>query len=342
MSRSLLRARSALALGVLALAFAPAARGQAGAFARMGFSARSLALGDALVADVSGVASPYHNPALAPFAERQHLEASAALLGQDRQFQTLQIGTPLAPRAGVAGGLVHAGVRNIDGRDASGAPTGLLSTDEFAVFVAFGLRLTERVAGGLALQVFRADLADGLAPAQSIGVDAGLAARLTDRLTVGAAVDDLLAGYTWNTSSLSGAGKTTDDAFPTRLRAGLTYRLAGTLLAAEAEAAVVTRQSRTRTEDLDGTLPRETVTDPAYRIAGGRFRVGAERRLAEGFAVRAGVTGLGQDGVSAARPAAGFMVERPAGPVVLRIEYGGAVEPYAQGLMHLVTLRVLL
>src|SRR5690606_18269618 len=129
-----------------------------GMFSRLGFEARGMAMGNALVADASGHTSPYYNPALAPELTAQHLGFSAALMRLDRQLQFVQLGAPLAPRAGVAVGLIHAGVSKIDGRDNSGFHTQNLSTNEFALFMAFGLRFDERIAGGIALQLFRTDL----------------------------------------------------------------------------------------------------------------------------------------------------------------------------------------
>ncbi|HLT47969.1 MAG TPA: hypothetical protein VK002_12120, partial [Rubricoccaceae bacterium] len=112
--------RLLLPLCLALLVAAPASAQYAGAFARYGFGARALSMGSALTADVFGGASPYHNPALAPDVPQQALEASAAYMTFDRQLQHLQFAAPLRPRAGIAGGIVHAGVSEIDGRDGSG------------------------------------------------------------------------------------------------------------------------------------------------------------------------------------------------------------------------------
>ena len=131
-------------VGLLIVACLPTASSalaqSAGAFARMGFGARGLAMGNAVIADVSGYASPYYNPALAPFIISQNLELSAAAMTQDRQMQFVQLSTPLRPRAGLAVGLIHAGVRNIDGRDGSGYHTGTYSTDEYAFVLALACK----------------------------------------------------------------------------------------------------------------------------------------------------------------------------------------------------------
>lgn len=333
---------------ILALAFAVAEAGAqgAGAFARMGFGARGVALGGALVADGSGEASPYYNPALAPFLAQQQLEAAAAFLTHGRQLQHLQLATPLRPSAGVAAGLIHAGVSGIDGRDSNGLHTGDLATDDFAFFLAFGTRVGTRATLGAGLQLFRSDLYDGVDPVTTIGLDLGLTVQPAEALRVGIAVEDLLARYTWNTSDLLGEeGASTTDRFPTRLRVGGAYTLAGgrARLLAEYESRLTTAQRRTLDVSLSGGAPVQTTTVETLRLHEGLGRVGAEYRLAEPFVLRAGLDGLFADGLAAgARPSAGFMVAQPLGRLHLRAEYAFALEPYGAGALHLLSLRFFL
>jgi hypothetical protein len=285
---------------VLAVAGSTGASGQAaGAFARMGFAARGMAMSNALAADASGDASPFYNPALAPFTERQNLVLSAALLRFDRELQYLQFSAPLRPRAGIAVGLIHAGVNDIDGRDGSGFHTGTLSTDEFDIFMAFGVHLSERVTGGIALQLFRADLYDDLEAINSIGVDFGLSVRVTDALSLGLVADDLLARYSWDTSGLYGeGGKSTSDRFPARIRFGGAYTILDGrgLIVAEYESRFTSSEYRTRRVELIGDVPREVTDTERLRLHDSRFRLGGEYHLADVFAVRAGADQFGGGG----------------------------------------------
>lgn len=328
----------------LAALAAPGAHAQAGAFLRYGSGPRSLALGGALVADRSGLASAFHNPALAPFLEPQHLDAAAFALSQDRQVQTLTLGTPMAPRAGVSLGLVHAAVTGIDGRDGSGYHTGTLRTDEFAVFTAFGLRLTNRVSAGVGLQIFRSTIAEGVKPALSVGVDAGLLVDAGRGIAVGLAVDDALAGYTYDSSGLYGeGGARTTERFPTRLRLGASLERGRTTALVEVEEEIEFRNAREERVVIENGLPRLDRRDPALAFAHTTLRVGAEHRIGEALRLRAGADGLLRDGLAAAvRPGAGVAFERAAGPLTLRIDYGVSLEPYGTGLVHAAGLRVLL
>lgn len=329
---------------LLTLAMVPGAYAQsAGAFSRVGFGARGIAMGGALVADAFGDTSPYYNPSLAPFTAQQNISASAAFMTLDRELQYLQFATPLKPRAGLAAGLIHAGVSNIDGRDNSGYHTADYSTDEFALFLAFGVQASQRVALGLGFTFFRADYFEGLTPVNSIGLDLGFNVRVTEHLRVGFTLDDLLARYEWDTSSIYGDdGRTTTDYFPSRIRVGAAYQLMNgqTRITAEYESRASRREVRTRDVVLSGDLPRQVELTDDLTLQENRLRFGAEYRPMDVFAVRAGLDGVGVTG--GLRPSAGFMVEQGLGELVVRGAYTFVLEPYALGTMHLITLRVLL
>lgn len=329
---------------LLMLVLVPTAVAQsAGAFSRMGFGARGVAMGNALVADGSGATSSYYNPALVPFTERQQFEASVALLTFDRELQFLQFATPLKPRAGFAVGLIHAGVSGIDGRDASGYHTTDLTTNEFAAFMTFGLRFSERVTGGINLQLFRSDLLAGVDAVNTIGVDAGWTVQVRERLRLGLVIDDLLARYSWDTSEAFGdGGKTTQDRFPTRLRLGAAYHAPGTRLrvTGEYEAHFATAEHRTRQVERFGDLPIEVIMTEDLRLRSGTLRVGGEYHLAEALALRGGLDRVGNGDFEAVQPTFGFMVEQPVGNLRARAEYAFALEPYALGTLHLLTLRI--
>jgi hypothetical protein len=340
-----------LVLVLTVLLAAPASAQGAAPFARMGLGARSLAL-PSQVADVSGMASPYLNPALAPFQPSQGVELSAGLLAFDRTWEAVQVGAPLQPASGFAAGVVHGGVENIDGRDASGfpvdAPTadGTYATDEYAFFAAFGIRFSDAVSGGLGLRLYRTELLPGVRAPTAIGVSAGLTARLSDRLVVGAAVDDLFARYEWNASGAVSASET--DYFPIRLRGGASYGL-GTLpsgrpravLAAEAELSIQ-RADATRPTGVDvvGTDPvsRSETTD--YTLADAIGRVGAEVWATEAIAFRAGLDRVGAGEAGELRPAAGFGLAQRFGELDARIDYAAVLEPFGTGVMHMATVRL--
>lgn len=332
-------------VGLLALMPVANAWGQsAGTFSRMGFGARGMALGNALAADVRGDAAPYYNPALAPQATRQHIMASKAFMRFDREMQFLQFATPIQPSAGLAVGLIHAGVSHIDGRDASGYHTQMYSTDEFAFFLAFGTHLGQRLSVGVGLQLFRTDLLDEIEPVHSIGIDVGVMVDVTDRLRLAFVVDDLLARYSWDTSGLYGAeGGTTSDRFPLRLRVGASYVMLGDRLQllAEYESRFSDLEYRVRSMQRIGSVPFEAFEARRATLHEAGLRAGVEYELSEILALRGGVDRIGS-ALSGNTPSVGFEIEQPVGGLAFRVEYGLLLEPHGAGMMHLITLRMLL
>jgi len=316
-----------------------------GVFSRVGFGARGLGMANALVADASGSASPYYNPALAPFVSSQQLSVSAALLTLDRELQYLEFATPLKPNAGVAVGLTHAGVSSIDGRDNSGFHTEDLATDEYAFFVAFGLHVSDRVSAGVGLQLFRSDLYFGLNPVRTVGLDLGVTALVTDDLRIGIAIDDLLARFSWNSSGAFGAnGKTTSDKFPRRLRAGFSYDLpvGWARVLGEYEAQFTTVESRSRSVEVTGGVPTEVVNGTEIMVFDSQARFGAEAVVADGISVRAGADRIGYNGARGIAPSAGFSVRKPVGNVTVEGVYAIVLEPAAVGTINIITLKLFL
>ncbi|MEM1056086.1 MAG: hypothetical protein AAGI52_11205 [Bacteroidota bacterium] len=336
---------SVFALLALAVLVALPVSAQApGAFARFGMGARATVFGPQ-AADVFGDGSPYHNPALAPFAASQGLEVSGALLDFDREWAAVQVSSPLQPRAGIAGGFIRSAVTGIDGRDASGYATGERSTSELAFFVAFGTRVTKNISGGIGLRIYRSDLASEIRPPTALGLGAGLAIRATDRLTLGLVAEDLFAQYNWNASPVGGG--TVADRFPTRFRGGAGYRFgpeagAGRLVvAAEAEAEV--RSAEVRELGGIGTaggFPTEETDETDVRTAEVMARLGAEYQLVDAFAIRAGADRLFLGDAGEIRPSAGFSVRPQLGELDLRIDYAATLEPFGTAIAQTATLRI--
>jgi hypothetical protein len=312
----------------------------AGEFSRIGFGARGIALGNALAADAMGPASPYYNPALAPFAKQQSLDISIAALSFDRSLQFIQLASPMQ-KAGIAFGLIHSSVGKIDGRDNSGFHTRDLSIDEYQGFLAFGIRFTDKFSGGLDFQLFRTDLFDTLEPAVSIAIDIGWNYRVSETLSLAFVVDDLLGRYTWKTGGVNGGeGKTTTDYFPTRLRLGVAKSLSNgaLLIVGEIESRTLKVESVSSRVDVFDSRPVEGTNRDSLTLHEIRARIGAEYFLVPQFVLRAGLEQLGSEILSGFRPSAGFMVSQDVGSLKSRFEYTFAREVEASGSMHVFAL----
>jgi len=336
---------SGLLAGLLLLV-SGAAYGQGvgvGAFSRMGFDARGVAMGNALVASPGTDVSPYYNPALLPTASGQRVAGSAAALKYDRQLQSLEFTTPVGPTAGVGLGLIHAGVSNIDGRNSDGVRTQTLSTDEFALSLAFGNRFAERLSVGVGFTLYQSEVVPETSPVRGFGLDLGLAYRVTEQVQVAASVSDLLAKYEWDTGALNGQSRT--DRFPVRLKVGGSYTLLdGRLhLLGEAESRFVGRDRRV----IDRVIPtsggpRQEPRTETVLLHTMRGRLGAAYRPVDILALRAGLDRIGVDGASGLRPTGGFGLRQSLGELDVRLGYAAALEPYVRTVMHLGTIEIFL
>ncbi len=316
----------------------------AGSFARNGFDARGIAMGNAIAADGWGNASPYYNPALAPYMAEQQLSASAAFMSMDRELQFLQFATPIQPSAGAALGLIHAGVTGIDGRDDSGYHTEDLSTDEFNLFLAFGNRFGERFSAGAALKLYQADYLDAVDPVITIGVDVGAHLQVTEQIHVGAVVSDLLANYSWDTSSAFEGGRSTTDRFPVRVRLAGAYRFMDgkARVTAEYESRFTPLEQRTRVPATTGGSPTTTFQTESLLVHGGRVRLGGSYRVMDVLALRGGLSRIGVDDTVGLRPSAGLGVRERVGNLDVEAGYAVVIEPYTRDGMHLLTLQIYL
>jgi len=335
-----------VALLVLGGGGSPEAQAQrvgAGAFSRMGFDARGVAMGNALVAAPGTDVSPYYNPALLPSASGQRVAGSAAILAFDRQLQSLEFTTPLGPTAGVGLGLIHAGVSGIDGRNEDGVHTQTLSTDEFALSLAFGNRFAERLSVGVGFTLYQSDVVPETSPVRGFGLDIGVLYQVSSQLKLAGAVTDLLAKYEWDTSSLNGESRT--DRFPVRILVGGSYTLVDgrVRLQGELESRFVGRDRQVpgRVVTTSGGPREETQTD-TFLFQTMQGRVGASYRPVEILSLRAGLDRIGVEGGGGLRPSAGFGVRQQVGELDVRLGYAAALEPYVRTVMHLGTLEIFL
>jgi len=334
-----------LLLGTALLGGVQPGYGQAagvGAFSRLTFDARGLAMGNALVADATNDVSPYYNPALMPNATRQRVSASAALMAYDRQLQSLEFTTPLGPTAGVGVGLIHAGVGNIDGRNADGERTETLSTDEFAVSLSFGNRFLDRLSVGVNFTLYQSDVIPDTAPTRGFGVDIGATYRVTSRLKLAGSVNDLLAKYDWSTGAVGGQSRT--DHFPIRVLLGGSYEILPDRLRvlAELESRHQRRDRTVETVEDRSTGPRTVRRTEEVIRRSVRGRMGVEYRPLDILSMRLGVDRLGIDGTDGLRPGAGFGLTQTIGDLDLRISYGVAVEPYVRTFINMGTIELFL
>ncbi len=205
-----------------------------GAFSRMGFGPRGIAMGNALSSITEGSLISYYNPALSVFQKGNNFQASYSALSFDRNLNFVgftrkfdlgknkKTGKPRST-AGVSFGIINSGVSNISGRDNQGFSTGNLSTSENQFFFSISKKMGEKLAAGISMKFYYYKLYENLT-STSLGFDLGLLYRATQNLNFAFVVTDLNSAYKWDTSSLySIYGKISNDAFPWLAKLAASY-----------------------------------------------------------------------------------------------------------------------
>ncbi|MBI4811703.1 MAG: hypothetical protein HY800_09750, partial [Ignavibacteriales bacterium] len=238
---------------------------KAGSFARMGFGARGMAMGNALTAVINGEISTYYNPALSCFAAERTAMATFSILSLDRYLNFLSYTQAIQPTAGISVGLINAGVKNIDGRNSDGVHTEDYSTFENQFYLAFSNRVHENVSIGIAVKLYYSKLFDEV-KSTTVGFDLGANIIIIEGMTAGITIQDLGSKYLWDTKAIypDPLGKTTTDRFPTLRRLGLSYQIPG----------------------INGIVSAEFENSSQHTNV---FRFGAEYAFMEYFQVRGGI-----------------------------------------------------
>ncbi|MBI1802989.1 MAG: hypothetical protein HY033_08355 [Ignavibacteriae bacterium] len=289
--------------------------GSAGAFARLGYGARGMAMGNAGTAINAGTVATCYNPALASFSEERIVAATFGILAFDRYLNFLSYTQAIQPTAGISIGLINAGVRNIDGRDEDGEHTDDYSTSENQFFLAFSNKVDQSVSLGVSVKLYYSKLFNDV-KSTTVGFDLGAYVQATEALGIGLTVQDLNSKYKWDTKDVYGAqaGGPSEDKFPNLRRLGFSYKL-------PASAGILTAEFE------NSSLGTNVV------------RVGAEYNVIENFTVRGGADRIDLgDAATGVKPTFGFSVKNSFNGWSPALHYAFIAESYASHGMHIITL----
>jgi hypothetical protein len=291
--------------------------GQPGAFSRLGFGARGMAMGNAMSAVTTGDVVAYYNPALLPGIGYRFASASFGILSLDRRLNFLNYSGALPPNAGLSIGLINAGVSEIDGRDGDGEPTGPLKISENQVFLGFGLRFPIGLSVGVTLKLYYYQLYTDVS-STTVGVDFGALYRFNEYLTAALTVRDINSRYKWDTRPVFGQnGLTSEEGFPRLYTMGAAYRLPDSIVTISAEVEF------TSTDAITG-------------------RAGVEVPVVPEFTLRAGIDRLDlQEKGNGVRPSFGFTARTRLGGLSPALHYAVVLEPFAPTAMHMISLSVI-
>jgi hypothetical protein len=303
-----------LQTGFCQLQSANSAGGLAGAALRMGFGARGISMGNAMTAVISGETQAYYNPAAIPFEASPTVVAAYGALSLDRRLNFLSYSQSLKPNAGLSFAIINSGVGNIDGRDADGNHTGTYSTSENAFVFTFGLKPDPKLSFGVSAKILYYSLYQDVT-STTAGLDFGIMYRLSDDLTIGAALQDVDSKYRWDTSNLYGdqLGNSYSDPFPLRKRIGISWKHDAYALLLSTEVGAIGSQAF--------------------------CRFGAEIGIVKSLFLRAGVDQVALNSDLPAKPSLGMefrsaLVWSPA------FQYAYVFEPYSPSGIHIFSLSL--
>jgi hypothetical protein len=287
---------------------------QPGAFSRMGFGARGIGMGNAMVSNTQGDVVGYYNPALLPWIQSRSAAATMGVLALDRRLNFLHVSLPLPPNAGISAGVINSGVSEIDGRDSDGRPTGPLRTSENQFFLGFSLRFKPGFSLGINLKLYYYQLYTDIS-STTVGLDIGALYEVSESLTIGGAIRDLNSKYKWDTSSLYGqSGQTSEDLFPRLYLLGATYRLPGQL----------------------GVLSAEVEFSSVKTVV---LRTGVEVPLVPELTLRGGLDRIDlKDEGNGIKPSLGFSAQKSLGEWTPAVQYTYVIEPFSTSGIHLIAI----
>lgn len=302
-----------------------------GAFARMGFGARGMGMGNALSSVLTGDKTAYYNPALSVYQEDNSFQTSYSFLSLDRNLNFLSFtrkfelgkkdeqGNFVGQKrvAGVSAGIINAGVSNFQERDNQGNVTGELNPFENQFFVALANQFSEKLTVGFTAKFYYSKLYDKVST-NTFGIDIGALYRIDENLTLSAVVSDLLSKYEWDTTPIYGQeGRSgVDDYFPTLIKIGASYYLESSNILAAIE--------------VENTS------------AGNNYlRFGLEYGIYEGLFIRGGLDKFDVSHTSVpSRPSLGFSYFYDFGNLVTAVNYAFVVEPYSSFDQHIIGIDI--
>ena len=297
--------------------------GMSGAFSRMGFGARGMGMGNAMISVVSGNLVSYYNPAVSTFQESNFFQTSYSFLSLDRTLnflsftKKLEIGKRKKRIAGISIGIINAGVSGIDGRDNQGVKTGNLSTSENQFFISFSNRFSDKFSLGVGIKFYYFKLYEQIS-STAFGIDLGAIYLLNKNISLAATISDINSKYKWDTGRIYGLeGNSTKYNFPLLFRLGVTYRFENPSLLASLEI--------------------------EHSNAGTDFiRIGTEYNIFEHLFLRGGVDriSIGNFDIPA-RPSLGFSYLKNFNSFDVGINYAFIIEPYSAYDSHIIGVEIL-
>ena len=160
-----------------------------GAVLEIGIGSRALSMGSAFAAVADDATAPYWNPAGIIRTKGKVFQASGQRLSLDRHHDSISFALNLRRELGFGMPWLHAGVKNIQGREFDGRPRGEIEDATNAYFVAVGRALGPRLALGVTMKIINQTMTS--ASSKGNAFDLGLQFHLNAKTTLAGVVRNL-------------------------------------------------------------------------------------------------------------------------------------------------------
>lgn len=181
------------------------------------------ALGVRGTAAINDPTALFSNPGGLGRTEANQISASHTDLFSDSTFDTFAVGRELGEHRGaLALGVLYMKKGTIEGRDDSGASTGGFSADDLSVNIGYGTRVASRLAVGSSVKMIQQRI--DRYSASAVAVDLGAQVEATNRLSLGASLNNLGTQEKFISEK---------ESLPLSTSLGLVFKLSGLDLTAE-------------------------------------------------------------------------------------------------------------
>ncbi|MBN1639064.1 MAG: hypothetical protein JW866_08855 [Ignavibacteriales bacterium] len=304
--------------------------GKTGSFSRMGFGARGIAMGNAMVAVTEGELVSYYNPAVTAFQEGNSINAAYSFLALDRKLNYINYtrrfifgarreqedSEDYSNMTGLTIGIINSGVSGIEERDNQGIKKGEISTSENLFFVGLSRRFSKTFILGLNVRFYYYSLYENIS-STGLGFDVGIIYMISDNMNLGASVSDLNSAYKWDTNDLYGQqGRSTTDKFPMSKKIGFSYHFD--------EPEIIT-----------------AIEFESFNNTTNFIKFGVEYKIFNNLFLRGGLDRLNISNSNfLPKPSLGFSYSKELDSWNIGIDYAFVFEPYTIGDQHIIGVNI--
>lgn len=301
-----------------------------GAFSRMGFGPRGIAMGNAMVAVTDGELVSYYNPAVTVFQKGNSINAAFSFLSLDRKLNYINYtrrfifgarreqddSEDFTNMTGITLGIINSGVSGIEERDNQGIKQGEISTSENLFFVGLSRRFSKTFILGLNVRFYYYSLYENIS-STGLGFDLGIIYVISDNINLGASISDLNSSYKWDTNELYGQqGRTTTDKFPLSKKVGLSYC-------------------------FDEPEILAAIEFESFNNTSNFIKFGVEYKIFNNLFLRGGLDKLNiSNSDFLPKPSLGFSYSQKLDEWKIGIDYAFVFEPYTIGDQHIIGVNI--